>query len=197
MGSLKRVALGAALFVCAFGAAAGAASADSLYTTTGLSTLVATGTTATATSGSVTLDGPINVVCSTASLNATVTSNSGTISANITGSSWSSCVLGGFFPTSVSANHSPAWVLSTSATSNPYEGQVTGVDVTVASTQFTGDLVDSSLGGSGTVNWDNNRTASGAIELTDAGTLYDGSGNPAYITGAFALQGSAASWTIG
>jgi hypothetical protein len=175
-------------------ATVGATAADTLYPSSTSSTPVATGTTATAAATNVLLDGPIDIVCSNASMSLLVTSNSGTISADATGSAWSGCILGGFFPTTISPNHSPPWEVSTSDTSDPYAAQMTGMNYTLGGTQYAGDLVDADLGGTGIVQWANGDPAT--IEFDDAGTLYDSASNSETMTGAFELQGSAGAWDI-
>jgi hypothetical protein len=191
---LARLVRATVLLVATVGATAAPAAADTLYPSSTSSTPVATGTTATAVGANVdVIDGPILITCSSVTWNLTVTSNTGTISADITGSTYSGCVVAGFFPATLSPNNSPAWVLSTSATSAPYASQLTGVDITMAGTSFTGDLVDASLGGTGTVEWLN---APARVNFDDAGTLYDTSSNPAYSTGTYEFQGTAADWDI-
>jgi hypothetical protein len=191
---LARLVRATVLLVATVGATAAPAAADTLYPSSTSSTPVATGTTATAVGANVdVVDGPVLITCSSLTMNLVVTSNAGTISANATGSTFSGCILGGFFPTTITPDHSTPWVLSTSETAHPYASLLTGVNFRFAGTQFTGDLVDASLGGSGVVLWHN---APARVEFDDAGTLYDSSNNPSTWTGVFDFQGTAADWDI-
>jgi hypothetical protein len=202
MRSLTRAVLGTALAAVALGGFAGAADAANLFTTSSGATLVTVGSTLTVTTSDFRIQRSVGETRCAASLNGTVEVNgSGTVHVRFTSSTFSGCTLNGNAVSVTGSHGSGKFVLSTSALTNRFNGEVQSVDLTISgagTSRCVGTAVDSYIDptGTGYVYWDNNGANPALVDFQTAGPLTNSTGGTCTMTGDLTVQSAAAAFTM-